>query len=123
MVLVIHRTLPDLSGWQHTDPADLGVLGNDVLKRLNMVADNRLGAVYLRPSRRATDTFRHPERLLCAPSPLRPSSGSPWCRIAECGDDAPRRPEMSLAPGVARPPVAGRTGRTLSHPSCLSGRV
>jgi hypothetical protein len=63
MVLVIHRTLPDLSGWQRTDPADLGVLGNDVLKRLNMVVDNRLGAVYLRPSRRATDTFRHPERL------------------------------------------------------------
>lgn len=45
-------------------PSALGVLGNDVLKRLNMVVDNRLGAVYLRPNSRINDAFRNPERLV-----------------------------------------------------------
>jgi hypothetical protein len=46
------------------NPADLGVLGNDVLKRMNMVVDNRLGGVYLRKNGRADDRFRNPERLV-----------------------------------------------------------
>jgi len=46
------------------DPSDLGVLGNDVLKRMNMVVDNRLGAVYLQPSGRMHEGFRNPERLV-----------------------------------------------------------
>ena len=45
-------------------PSSLGVLGNDVLKRLNMVVDNRLGSVYLRPNKRLNDSFRNPERLV-----------------------------------------------------------
>jgi predicted aspartyl protease len=44
--------------------ADLGVLGNDVLKRLDLVVDNRLGSVYLRPNNRLKDPFRNPERLV-----------------------------------------------------------
>jgi hypothetical protein len=50
-------------GRYNGDPADLGVLGNDVLKRLNMVVDNRLGAVYLKPNGRMHDRFRNPERV------------------------------------------------------------
>jgi hypothetical protein len=45
-------------------PRELGVLGNDLLKRLNVVVDNRLGAVYLRPNRLAQDRYRNPERLV-----------------------------------------------------------
>lgn len=45
-------------------PSELGVLGNDVLKRLNVVVDNRLGSVYLRPNNRLNDPFRNPERLV-----------------------------------------------------------
>jgi hypothetical protein len=33
------------------------------LKRLNMVVDNRLGAVYLKPNGRMHDRFRNPERV------------------------------------------------------------
>jgi hypothetical protein len=43
---------------------DLGVVGNDVLKRMNMVIDNRLGAIYLKPSRRMHESFRNPERMV-----------------------------------------------------------
>jgi hypothetical protein len=46
------------------NPADLGVLGNDVLKRVNLVVDNRLGALYFRPNARAADRFRNPERMV-----------------------------------------------------------
>jgi hypothetical protein len=35
-----------------------------VLKRMNMVVDNRLGGVYLRKNGRADDRFRNPERLV-----------------------------------------------------------
>lgn len=45
-------------------PSELGVLGNDVLKRLNILVDNRLGSAYVRPNRRAGDAFRNPERLV-----------------------------------------------------------
>lgn len=45
-------------------PSALGVLGNDVLKRVNLVVDNRLGSVYLRPNNRINDSFRNPERLV-----------------------------------------------------------
>jgi hypothetical protein len=46
------------------DPAALGVLGNDLLKRFNMVLDNREGAAYFRPNGRRHDGFRNPERRL-----------------------------------------------------------
>jgi hypothetical protein len=40
----------------------LGLLGNDILKRFNLVLDNRQGAVYLKPNARSSDRFRNPER-------------------------------------------------------------
>jgi hypothetical protein len=46
------------------DASDLGVVGNDVLKRMNMVVDNRLGAVYLKPSGRLHENYRNPERAV-----------------------------------------------------------
>ena len=46
------------------DESRLGLLGNDVLKRFNLVLDNRNGAVYFRPNARMTDAFRNPERAL-----------------------------------------------------------
>jgi hypothetical protein len=46
------------------DASRLGLLGNDVLKRFNLVLDNRNGAVYFRPNSRMTDAFRNPERAL-----------------------------------------------------------
>ena len=46
------------------DESRLGLLGNDVLKRFNLVLDNRNGAVYFRPNSRMTDAFRNPERAL-----------------------------------------------------------
>ena len=46
------------------DVSALGLLGNDVLKRFNLVLDNRRGRAYLRPNGRAHDPFRNPERLV-----------------------------------------------------------
>jgi hypothetical protein len=46
------------------DASRLGLLGNDVLKRFNLVLDNRNGAVYFRPNARMADAFRNPERAL-----------------------------------------------------------
>ena len=46
------------------DQSQLGLLGNDVLKRFNLVVDNRNGAAYFRPNARMTDGFRNPERAL-----------------------------------------------------------
>ena len=46
------------------DAASLGVLGNDVLKRLNVILDNRQGVAYFRPSGRMADPWRNPERLV-----------------------------------------------------------
>lgn len=45
-------------------PSELGLLGNDVLKRLNIVVDNRLGFAYVQPNHRSNDGFRNPERLV-----------------------------------------------------------
>jgi predicted aspartyl protease len=67
---VVHFANQTFSGMNYAvtpyegTPSELGLLGNDVLKRLNIVVDNRLGAVYLRPNSRATDGFRNPERLV-----------------------------------------------------------
>ena len=46
------------------DESQLGLVGNDVLKRFNLVLDNRNGAVYFRPNARMADAFRNPERVL-----------------------------------------------------------
>lgn len=43
------------------DRASLGVLGNDVLKRFNLILDNRSGRAYFRPNGRMSDPFRNPE--------------------------------------------------------------
>jgi hypothetical protein len=44
------------------DAATLGLLGNDLLKRFNLILDNQQGVAYFRPSRRATDEWRNPDR-------------------------------------------------------------
>jgi hypothetical protein len=59
-----------------TTPADLGLLGNDVLKRLNIVVDNRQGAVYLRPNGRFDAPFRNPERLVVRAAALAAAVGA-----------------------------------------------
>ena len=46
------------------DASALGLLGNDVLKRFNLIVDNRGGAAYFRPNANATASFRNPERRL-----------------------------------------------------------
>jgi len=46
------------------DESQLGLLGNDVLKRFNLMLDNRHGAVYFRPNARMVDAYRNPERAL-----------------------------------------------------------
>jgi hypothetical protein len=43
------------------DATALGLLGNDVLKRFDLVLDNRQGAVYFRPNGHWTAPFRNPE--------------------------------------------------------------
>jgi hypothetical protein len=42
----------------------LGLLGNDVLKRFNLLVDNRSGKAYFRPNGRISDPFRNPEYYL-----------------------------------------------------------
>jgi Aspartyl protease len=46
------------------DPSSLGLLGNDVLKRFDLVIDNRDGVVFLRPNHHRATPFRNPERLV-----------------------------------------------------------
>ncbi len=46
------------------DASRLGLMGNDVLKRFNLILDNREGAVYLRPNSHMAGSFRNPERTL-----------------------------------------------------------
>jgi hypothetical protein len=41
-----------------------GLLGNDVLKRFNVILDNQNGFFYLRPNSLAGAPFRNPERFL-----------------------------------------------------------
>jgi hypothetical protein len=56
------RVTPNYSvGRDEGDRAALGVLGNDVLKRFNLIIDNRSGAAYFRPNGRMQDRFRNPE--------------------------------------------------------------
>jgi hypothetical protein len=45
-------------------PTSLGVLGNDVLKRFDLILDNRAGGVFLRPNHLQPQPFRNPERLV-----------------------------------------------------------
>jgi hypothetical protein len=46
------------------DPSSLGLLGNDILSRFNLVLDNRGGSLYLRPNSRLQGPFRNPEYYL-----------------------------------------------------------
>jgi hypothetical protein len=46
------------------DPSALGLMGNDVLKRFDLIVDNRHGLAYFRPNDHAQDDFRNPERML-----------------------------------------------------------
>jgi hypothetical protein len=46
------------------EPSSLGLLGNDLLKRFDLVIDNRAGVVFLRPNPQRTAPFRNPERLV-----------------------------------------------------------
>ena len=46
------------------DPSSLGLLGNDVLKRFDLILDNRAGVVFLRPNHLRTQPFRNPEQLI-----------------------------------------------------------
>jgi hypothetical protein len=46
------------------DASPLGLAGNDILKRLNLILDNRRGSVYFRPNAHMTDPFRNPERTI-----------------------------------------------------------
>lgn len=46
------------------DPNALGLLGNDILQRFDLILDNRSGAAYFRPNAHLSDPFRNPERTL-----------------------------------------------------------
>jgi hypothetical protein len=46
------------------DQTALGLAGNDVLKRFNLIVDNRRGIAYFRPNRHLDDPFRNPEYSL-----------------------------------------------------------
>ncbi len=46
------------------DASFLGLLGNDILKRFDLVLDNRAGHAYFRPNLRAQDAYRNPERIV-----------------------------------------------------------
>ena len=46
------------------DASALGLAGNDLLKRFNVIVDNRQGAAYFRPNRHLGDGFRNPEYYL-----------------------------------------------------------
>lgn len=46
------------------DRSALGLLGNDVLKRFNLIVDNRRGFAYFRPNQHLDDSFRNPEYYL-----------------------------------------------------------
>jgi hypothetical protein len=46
------------------DESALGLVGNDVMKRFNLMIDNRHGAAYFRPNAHMADGFRNPERTL-----------------------------------------------------------
>ena len=46
------------------DRSALGLLGNDVLKRFNLVIDNRRGFAYFRPNHHLAESFRNPEYYL-----------------------------------------------------------
>ena len=44
------------------DASALGLAGNDILNRFNLVLDNRTGSAYFRPNAHMADSFRNPER-------------------------------------------------------------
>jgi hypothetical protein len=46
------------------DRSALGLLGNDVLKRFNLIVDNRRGFAYFRPNQHLDESFRNPEYYL-----------------------------------------------------------
>jgi hypothetical protein len=46
------------------DASALGIVGNDILKRANLIIDNRRGFAYFRPNGHVGDGFRNPERLV-----------------------------------------------------------
>jgi hypothetical protein len=46
------------------DRSALGLLGNDVLKRFNLIVDNRRGFAYFRPNHHLDASFRNPEYYL-----------------------------------------------------------
>jgi hypothetical protein len=46
------------------DPSALGLVGNDILKRFNLIVDNRHGSAYFRTNAHLSDGFRNPERAL-----------------------------------------------------------
>ncbi|SIN69458.1 Aspartyl protease [Singulisphaera sp. GP187] len=46
------------------DDDRLGLLGNDILKRFNVILDNQNGLIYLQPNTLARDPFRNPEYYL-----------------------------------------------------------
>ena len=63
------------------DPSSLGLLGNDVLKRFNLVVDNRRGLVFFRPNAHRDDPFRNPEYYVAravALAALGVCAGSVW---------------------------------------------
>jgi hypothetical protein len=43
------------------DVSALGLVGNDIMKRFNVVLDNREGRIYFQPSSRRDEPFRNPE--------------------------------------------------------------
>ena len=66
-VIIAGRTFADINysqGRYDGNRAALGLLGNDVLKRFNLLVDNRSGKAYFRPNGRVSDPFRNPEYYL-----------------------------------------------------------
>ncbi len=50
---------------QKQDRSDMvGILGNDILKRFNIILDNRNGQIYLKPNSLAGETYSNPEYYL-----------------------------------------------------------
>jgi len=65
VIQVAGRTFADVNYSARSfdgDSAALGLLGNDLLKRFNLILDNQQGAAYFRPSRTAADAWRNPDR-------------------------------------------------------------
>jgi hypothetical protein len=100
------------------DGSSLGLLGNDVLKRFNLILDNRQGAVYFRPNGQRVEGFRNPERVVVRTAAAVALSMAAACtfllvRPRRREDEASLRPAAAPA-SRARPPPSPLRSRSSS---------